>query len=162
MNDAIARAHADLVAGRAWKARDRLNGLLAYRQDVQVLDLLATVHHQMGDLPAAGALWFVTGRADEMARTSIAAWHERYGTDEARWHSVPGPIRRKVRSQRLQSLRGAARRTTDRTMSEGQPYRYTEAWWERILWGGGAIAFLLWVVAMVGIGMFTVIKWIWS
>ena len=74
---AIARARADLVAGRHWKARDRLDGLLSVRQDSEVADLLATVHYEMHDLPAAGALWFVTGRNDEVARESIAAWRQR-------------------------------------------------------------------------------------
>jgi len=40
----------DLAADRLWKARDRLTGLLAHRQDFEVLDLLATVHHEMQDL----------------------------------------------------------------------------------------------------------------
>lgn len=108
VNDSIARARADLDAGRPWKARDRLTGLLAHRQDLEVLDLLATVHHDMQDLPAAGALWFVTGRDDDNARNSIAAWRERYGSDQVRWRSIPGPIRREVRARDLRSLQEAA------------------------------------------------------
>jgi hypothetical protein len=63
----IALARADLDEGRAWKARDRLDGLLTTRQDDEVLDLMGEVRFAMGDLPAAGALWFVTGRDDETA-----------------------------------------------------------------------------------------------
>ncbi|RJS47369.1 DUF6584 family protein [Nocardioides cavernaquae] len=73
MTDALARARADLAAGRPWKARDRLTGLLTVRQDPELLDLLATVHFEMQDLPAAGALWFATGRTDADALEAIAA-----------------------------------------------------------------------------------------
>lgn len=162
MNDSIARACADLEAGRQWKARDRLTGLLAHRQDVEVLDLLATVHHEMHDLPAAGALWFVTGRDDDKARNSIAAWRERHGSDQDRWRSIPGPIRREVRCSDLRSLQEAATREAGRFARPRQTGEYTEAWWEPIVFGGGAITLLLWVVAMIGIGMRTVVRWIWS
>ncbi len=59
---AVERARADLAAGRAWKARDRLTGHLADSQDPEALELLGEVHYGMGDLPAAGAAWFGTGR----------------------------------------------------------------------------------------------------
>ena len=162
MSDSIARARADLDAGRQWKARDRLTGLLAHRQDLEVLDLLATVHHEMQDLPAAGALWFVTGRDDDNARNSIAAWRERYGSDRERWRSIPGPIRREVRASDLRSLQEAATSEAGRFARPRQTGEQTDAWWEPIVFGGGAIAFLLWVVAMIGIGMWTVVRWIWS
>ena len=73
MSDGLARATADLAAGRPWSARNRLNGVLAHRQDTEVLDLLATVHYEMQDLPAAGALWYVLGRDDDAAQRSIEA-----------------------------------------------------------------------------------------
>lgn len=162
VNDSIARAHADVEAGRQWKARDRLTGLLAHRQDLEVLDLLATVHHEMHDLPAAGALWFITGRDDDKARNSIAAWHERYGSDQDRWRSIPRPIRREGRTSNLRSLQEAARGETGRFARPRQTGESTGAWWEPIVFGGGAIAFILWVVAMIGIGVWTVVRWIWG
>jgi hypothetical protein len=162
VNDSIARARADLAAGRKWKARDRLTGLIAHRQDLEMLDLLATVHHEMQDLPAAGALWFVTGRDDDKARTSIAAWRERHGSDQDRWRSIPGPIRREVGASDLRSLQEAATSEAGRFARPRQTPEYAEAWWEPIVFGGGTIAFLLWVVAMICIGMWTVVRWIWS
>ena len=42
MTEQLSRARADLASGRAWKARDRLHGVLRDRQDVEILDLLAT------------------------------------------------------------------------------------------------------------------------
>ena len=162
VNDSIARARADLDAGRHWKARDRLTGLLVHRQDIEVLDLLATVHYEMQDLPAAGALWFVTGRDDDKARNSIVAWRERYGSDRERWRSIPGPIRREVPASHLGSLQEAATSEVGRFSRPRQTNEHTDAWWEPIVFGGGAIAFVLWVVAMFGIGMWTVVRWIWS
>jgi len=158
VNDSIARARADLAAGRLWKARDRLAGLLAHRQDFEVLDLLAVVHHEMQDLPAAGALWFVTGRDDDKARNSIVAWRERYGSDQDRWRSIPGPIRREVRAGDLGSLQEAAISEGGRFARPRETEDFTEAWWEPIV----SIAFLLWVVAMIAMGMWTVVRWIWG
>jgi hypothetical protein len=158
----MSRAEADLAAGRAWKARDRLTGLLTHRQDEAVLDLLATVHHQMHDLPAAGALWFVTGRDDEPAHAAIDAWRQRHGNDHDRWYSILAPIRRRAKSADLKSLQASAARDVEgrARVQRGKPYQ--EAWWEPIVFGGGAIVFVLWVVSMIGIGMWTVLRWIWT
>ncbi|SCF42043.1 DUF6584 family protein [Micromonospora mirobrigensis] len=160
MTDVLARARADLAAGRPWQARDRLRGALAHRQDHELLDLLATVHHEMRDLPAAGALWFVTGRDDPQARRAIEAWSARHRNDLARWHSIPAPVRRTVDSGPTQVLRRAVGPLDrpDRTDPDGQP----ESPWEPILFGGCAVTVVVWFVAMVGIGMWTVLRWIWG
>ncbi len=92
MRGAIDRARLDIEDGRLWKARDRLSGGLVHRQDDEFVDLLATVHHRMGDLPAAGALWFVIGRDDGTARAAIAAWQERCGDELDRYFSIPNPL----------------------------------------------------------------------
>jgi hypothetical protein len=162
VNTSIARARADLDAGRPWKARDRLNGLLRDRQDAEVLDLLATVHYEMHDLPAAGALWFVIGRDDEIAHDSITAWRQRHGNDEARWHSIPSPVRRSASSRHLSALEGAAKRVAAGRRSRwNEPGEYIPSWWDRcepIVFG----AFAIWALAMIGVGMWTVFLWIWS
>ncbi|WP_182377046.1 DUF6584 family protein [Nocardioides sp. WS12] len=93
MTNALVRARADLEAGRAWKARDRLTSVLVTRQDDEVLELLIQVHLQMGDLPKAGALLFVLGREDDVAQEAIAAWRQRFGDGDARWRSIPAPVR---------------------------------------------------------------------
>jgi hypothetical protein len=156
----LARARADLEAGRAWKARDRLHGLLVDRQDVEVLDLLATVHYEMRDLPAAGALWFVTGRDDQMARDCLAAWRERHGNDEARWQSIPGPIRQRARSRHVRSLQRAAKEVAGTRWRAGDVSSlHTPTWWERCetaFFG----AFVIWALAMMAVGMWTVFRWI--
>ncbi len=127
-----------------------------------MLDLLATVHYKMQDLPAAGALWFVIGRDDDAAQRSIAAWREQHRNDIARWHSIPAPVRRTLRTEQLEELRRAARQAdkggTRRLAPVGEP----EAWWEPIAFGGCAITLLLWFLAMVCIGMWTVFRWIWG
>ena len=158
----MGRARADLAAGRAWKARDRLTGLLIHRQDEEVLDLLATVHQQMNNLPAAGALWFVTGRDDELARSAIEAWQERHGDDHDRWRSIPAVVRRETQSHELSVLKASASREQQgrARVHRGKPFQ--EAWWEPIVFGGGAVVFVVWVLSMIVIGMWTVARWIWG
>lgn len=159
MNAAIDRARADLDAGRHWKARDRLTGLLVDRQDADVLDLLARVHFEMHDLPAAGALWFVTGRDDEMARDSIAAWRERQGNDEARWRSIPSPVRDIARAPHLRKLEGAARDIERHTPRGSQGRQVSAAAWDWLVPAafGGC---LIWALAMIVLGTWSVIRWI--
>ena len=77
----VDRARTDLARGEPWLARDRLRGTLAQRPHQQdVLEELARTQGAMGDLPAAGACWFLTGRADgdpEVA-AALAAFERRY------------------------------------------------------------------------------------
>jgi hypothetical protein len=156
---AIERARADLDAGRLWKARDRLTGLLIDDQDADVLDLLARVHFEMHNLPAAGALWFVTGRDDDAARDSIAAWRERQGNDEARWRSIPSPVRGIAHGPHLRELEGAASNVTGHTRRGPQGVPGTATALDRLVPAafGGC---LIWALAMIVIGTWSVVRWI--
>ena len=161
MTFSLDRARADHEAGRLWKARDRLQGLLRDRQDTELLDLLATVHFEMRDLPAAGALWFVTGRNDERADLAIAAWRQRRGGDEARWTSLPAPVRRGTLPPHLKDLRRAARREAARARREVDRSDVAR----RAPWRGGvarAVGTTICVVVVVSIpvGLWTMIRWI--
>lgn len=158
MTDGVTRARQDLADGRPWSARTRLNGVLAHRQDVEVLDLLATVHYEMRDLPAAGAIWFATGRNDDAAQRSVEAWKAHHRSDVALWHSIPGPIRRSVHSQDLEQLKGAA---TAAPKPQAR-YEVDESWWEPIVFGGLAFIVVGWFLTMTAIGMWTVFHWIWD
>jgi hypothetical protein len=162
VSDGLARARGDLTAGRPWKALNRLNGVLVHRQDHEVLDLLATVHYEMQDLPAAGALWFVLGRDDEAAHRSISAWLEQHRNNIARWHSIPGPVRRKAGTEQLEDLRRAAGQADKGGTRDIGPVGDPSARWERIVFGGCAVTVVVWLLAMVGIGMWTVFRWIWD
>ena len=153
MGDSLARARADLTAGRPWKARDRLNGLLTHRQDTEVIDLLATVLHTMGDLPAAGALWFVTGRDDQAAREAVDAWHGRHGSDDELWRSIPAPIRREVDTPALRAL-AAVSALAPQNVKRWAASDAKQSWWEPIVFGGLAIGFV--------VGMWTTLRWIWD
>ena len=89
---AVERARADLAAGRAWKARDRLTGFLRDEYDPEALELLGEVHHTMGDLPAAGAAWFGTSRRGHDVDESIEAWRSGTPTTSPRCGAAcPGP-----------------------------------------------------------------------
>lgn len=160
----MSRARDDLAAGRAWKARDRLQGLLAHRQDEEVLELLAEVHHQVGDLPSAGGLWFVLGRDDVMARAAAAAWRERYASPQARWFSIPSTIRKARGSNaRLEELKQDYQRyehSEDRRQRAKR--RAREPWWEPVVFGGGCLVAAMFLVAMLAIGVATTWRWVWG
>ena len=147
--DALARARADLAEGRAWKARDRLDGLLSHRCDDEVVDLLARASYAMGDLPAAGALWFVLGSDGPQVREAQAAWRERCGSDEARWHSLPRCVRRTYDSPHLLELERAARREQKQVVERhrAEHRAVMDAYDDPTTFGGyalcGAVLFLL-------------------
>ncbi|MBM6401662.1 DUF6584 family protein [Phycicoccus sonneratiae] len=161
MTGAVERARADLEAGRPWMARDRLLGALPHRPDEGLVDLLAEVHVLMHDLPAAGALWFATGRDDEAARDAVTVWAARFPSDDARWSSIPRPLRLRTGSRDLEELR---RRLSGRPRGEPRPPDVVpdEPWTERVLFPAMLVGGLLWVVAMVLIGAWTVLRWIWG
>ncbi|MGG5260989.1 DUF6584 family protein [Phycicoccus avicenniae] len=161
MTGAVDRARADLEAGRPWMARDRLTSALQVRQDDEILDLLAEVHVRMHDLPAAGALWFATGRSDEAARDAVAVWAARFPSDDARWSSIPRPLRLRAGSPGLEELR---RRLAARPLGESRPADVPEPETraDRVLFPAMLVGGVLWVVAMVLIGAWTVLRWIWA
>jgi hypothetical protein len=76
----FARVRDELALGRAWKARDRLQGRLRDDPaDPVVLDLLGAIWFEMGDLPQAGRYWFLTERDDEPVGRARDAFFERFG-----------------------------------------------------------------------------------
>lgn len=106
---AVERARADLAAGRAWKARDRLTGFLRDEYDPEALELLGEVHHTMGDLPAAGAAWFGTSRRGHDVDESIEAWRERHADHfPEMWRSLPRAVRERPGNKRVEALRRRA------------------------------------------------------
>jgi hypothetical protein len=174
--DVFERVDADLEAGRLWKARDRLHGYLASAPaDQKALDLLGEVLFRMGDLPGAGAYWFMTERTDADSKLAGEALVERQSSRPDALLSIL-PIRAPIADyppgvqERLRGLAGDARssgawrrsmqparklariqgRTTDR--ERGPRRRITDAAAIGILilgtvgvWLAG-VAFLSWLV----------------
>jgi hypothetical protein len=106
---AVERARADIAAGRAWKARDRLTGHLGDNLDPEALELLGQVHYDMGDMPAAGAAWFGTGRRGKDVDEAVEAWRERYNDHfEQMWRSLPRTVRDNPGNPRVEALRRRA------------------------------------------------------
>lgn len=74
------RVETDLKAGRLWKARDRLVGLLRGDPANQwALTQLGEVYFRMGDLPQAGRAWYLTARVGPEWEAAEATFYERYG-----------------------------------------------------------------------------------
>ena len=102
------RAAADLRRGEPWLARDRLLGALrASPLDQEVLRGLAEVYTALGDLPAAGTCWFITGveDTDPAADAGLTALRARYRSAIGVAHAVrvrgrivdyPGPARSRL------------------------------------------------------------------
>jgi hypothetical protein len=157
---AVERARADLAAGRAWKARDRLTGHLRDAHDDEALELLGEVHHQMGDLPAAGAVWFGTSRRGKDVDESVEAWRERHHDNfPEMWRSLPRSVRSRPGNKRVEALRRRAE--ADAPARPGAPVTGGEGK------GGGpdaavviAVALGLLVVVCAVIGFVTLIGWI--
>lgn len=160
MTDVLDRARADLAAGRAWKARDRLTGALRDRQDEALLELLARVHLYMGELPSAGCLFFALGADDDDARAAIAAWRERFSSDEARWYSLPGPVRRSSRARQLVELERASRRERSERWARQRATLPRSERLADVACGTIALAVLALLIALVAIGGFTVASWL--
>lgn len=167
--DSVERARRDATDGRAWKARDRLTGLLAHRPDAAVADELARIHHTMQDLPAAGALWFVTGRDGAAADAAVAAWREQHGNAAAQWRTIPRPLRDAFASEphlvQLQANAREAERTSIQRYQRKQRglTPHGPAGMERV-WDIVIPTFLtvlaLALVALMGIGMWTAWGWV--
>lgn len=156
---AVERARADLAAGRAWKARDRLTGHLADSQDPEALELLGEVHYGMGDLPAAGAAWFGTGRRGRDVDEAVEAWRERHADHfDQMWRSLPRTVRDHPGNPRVEALRRRA--GADRTPAPPAANTPVET-------GGGVdpavvitvVLAVLFVVCAV-IGAVTLLRWI--
>ncbi len=106
---AVARARADIAAGREWKARDRLLGYVADRADPEGLELLGEVEYSMRDLPAAGAAWFGTSRRGADVDEAVEAWRERHADQfDHMWRSLPRSVRDNPGNARVEALRRRA------------------------------------------------------
>lgn len=122
---------------------------------------MADVHLAMGDQPKAGALFYVVRRGevvDEEEQAAVAAWRQRFGDDDARWRSIPAPIRT-ARSADLDELRG--KRRDEDAEPDLPPVRRTTAreWWAL----GGCLVVVLGLVALLAllvVGTVTVVGWV--
>lgn len=183
---ALERAWADLGRGEPWLARDRLLGVLRDRPaDPEVLDALATVYAKLGDLPAAGACWFLTDRsdADPVAAAALDALHGRYRSPVARVNVLPvkfpadrypAEARRRIADLRNQlaadgwdwtpparPTRGVSRRRSRRAGTAAP----RSSWQEHLV--DVAFGALFWGVVVAGnlaiyvFGLVCLLRWIW-
>lgn len=150
--NAIDRARDDLANDRAWKAHDRLQGLIGQRYDREIVGLLAEAHEAMRNYPAAGALWYVLGRDDDVARHAIAAWHEKCPNDEARLNSLPKRIRVEAEGAHVDDLRAAAERWRNGTRPQAPVVPQKTAGDRALEIGCVAVLILLSLATVLGLG----------
>lgn len=105
----VAEATRAIEHHQLWVARDLLAAHVRQERDLVALRLLGEVHHGMGDLPAAGAVWFGAGVKGPEVDAAVKAWRESHGDDfGAMWRSVPRSVRQEPRSKKVEALRAKA------------------------------------------------------
>jgi hypothetical protein len=181
----VDRARADLTRGEPWRARDRLRGTLGQRpHDQALLEELARTYAAMGDLPAAGAVWFLTGRpdGDVEAAAALTAFRQRYpkpwvrATElplAGRLDAYPSTARARVRALQ-QECDDAGWRwqpgTRPRLVAEGrlpraerpvpQPTRRQRV--RSALTAAFAVTVVLANIGIYVLGFVMLLRWIWS
>lgn len=119
---AVREARGALKAGELWRARDVLTERVDRQRDSQALVMLGEVLHSMGDLPAAGAVWFGTGVRGAQVAEATEAWRNRHGDDfTAMWHSLPASVRREPRTAKVEALRAKALADSADERSQPEP-----------------------------------------
>ncbi len=106
-------------AGQLWRARDILTAYVEGEQDPEALTELGEVLFAMGDLPRAGAVWFVAGAKGTDVDAAVAAWREQLRDDfAAMWASLPASARSQPRPRRVEALRERALSTEAATVAQ--------------------------------------------
>lgn len=110
----VAEASEAVDRKELWVARDLLAAHVREERDVEALRLLGEVLHGMGDLPAAGAVWFGAGVKGPEVEAAVEAWRASHGDDfAAMWRSLPRSVRQEPRSKKVEALRAKALETRD-------------------------------------------------
>lgn len=145
----IARARAELDAGRADLARDRLLGLHAtFPGDQEILSLLGDVYLHLGDPASAGRFLFMTERDDPEADAALQAFACRHGGDAAqmfrRLKVVDASLLPPGAQERVLDLQAEARALgyPPPKARRGSAETGTRTWQERAQGFGCLIAFL--------------------
>jgi len=150
---AVTRAHADIEAGRLWKARDRLSAAIRDSPtDQDVLALLGEIYFRMGDQPAAWRYWALTPRQGSDAEAAERAFDERYGRAGLAEQLSQIPAREPIEDypsgarERLLALRERAR-SASIAWPPARPVGQEEGYGDEEIEGGclgaGAIGILL-------------------
>jgi hypothetical protein len=157
---AFQRAEEEARAGRAWKALDRLRGLLVqFPADQDLLSRIGELHYAMGELPEAGRYWWLTELDDDAAHAARAAFHERYGnTPPTILAALPHPGTPELyppgvraRLERLlgtTSVGGARRGEAIASAGRRRPDRLRQTFWAATC---GFVALVMLVVFVAGI-----------
>ena len=163
----VGEARAAREAGQAWKARDILLAHVEGSQDPEALTELGQVLFEMGDLPRAGAVWFVAGAKGPDVDASVAAWREQSHDDFAvMWASLPASARSQPRPRRVEALRERALRSEAGAVAETASADEATGTLDEEDEGGFDAAWLIaWVLAvafvvLAVIGFVTALGWL--
>ncbi|SDG55167.1 DUF6584 family protein [Klenkia brasiliensis] len=166
----LARARAELAAGRADRARSRLHGLVStYPHRLDVREALAEAHRADGDQVQAGRWSYLSAARNPMEVAAfLAAYPGAHQRVRAMRWAGPEDLAGPVVQARLVELRTAAEEATGGpvTWSTARPRsapgpapassRVADA-----AFAAGCFLTLAAVGALVVIGAVTVVRWIW-
>jgi hypothetical protein len=164
------RVRADLDAGRAWKARDRLEGALANAPtDQSILETLAKICFELGDLPAAGKYWYLTDATGDDVERALAAFGERHPTPKAVFTALPMkappdayPPHARARLEQLLADATAAWSWSRKLEAVGRPRgaaTKAETVKDRLA-TAAALAVVAGLIAIFAVGCTTVVSWL--
>ena len=164
MERTLARVDADLRAGNVQMARTRLDSLvrsLPHRLDAR--DRLADVCRLEGDLVEAGRWSYLSEHPDP---AEVAAFEHACGDNPVRimrglrW---PGPDEAAATEHaqvRLLDVRARAEAKAGKTLQWTDHGRDVGSPWPDIVFGGGCAVVVIVLVALLAIGVSTVVGWI--
>lgn len=93
VEELLARARAEVEAGRPWRARSKLRTWIAqFPFDPRLAQLLGEFEMEAGELPAAGRWLWLAGSTAEGHREAVATFLDRAGA-EVLWNALPSRLR---------------------------------------------------------------------
>ncbi|WP_333774014.1 DUF6584 family protein [Streptomyces sp. IBSBF 3136] len=130
LRETLARADADLAAGRVPVARQRLRGLISsFPHDLTLRRRLAEVYRLYGDSAEAGRWMYLE---DDRSAEETAAFEARYGTPGRRmkalaWHGPEANAATAFAQEQLTSVRTACAEELGHPADRDDPASYRDA-----------------------------------
>ncbi len=160
-------ARAEVEAGRAWRAKEMLQGCLAtdYALEPAILEAYGKLLDSLGDRCEAGMYLFLSGQRDPAYSQAIEIFLQRYRKTAATdlIARFPARIRREglghlpaVVREELEA-RGASREVLERREPVSHGVRQP-TWYDWALLGGCLLVFLLFLAVFL-IGVVTIWRW---
>jgi hypothetical protein len=157
--NALDRAQRDAAAGDLGSARRRLLSFVRNQGfNAAACEQLARLSSRMGDPEEAGRWYFVSDSSDPEAPAAIERFRARHGP-HARQILLALPRFARYGSRAALPPQVAVRLSELGPPFDEPPPKPKADWWDKTFGWGCALALLL-VVASLGVGIFTIVRWV--